>query len=207
MHKAASTALLTILIAAAPAFSRCACEGPQTSLDDQTQKAASAARQLPSEGDRSIARSFRSKGLPADAEQYYRSAATKADSEVTAAKTGMTGASELEQIALHSAAVHREVASFFNQKGDAATAAVNWEMAISDEQAAHKTNADLSTEYGTVARLYEQAGKLAKAAEMFKRQADMLAAAHGRYDASTQFALSEYARLTRRANLAASTHM
>jgi tetratricopeptide (TPR) repeat protein len=197
MYKTSCAFLFALTLTVAPAFARCACEGPQTPVEEFAQKAVSAARKMPSESDRTIARNFRMQGLLEDASQYYRSAATKAASEVEAARANVNSAAEVEQIALHSAAVHREAAAFFSQKGDAATAAQNWESAINDELAAHKMNNDLATEYGTVGRLYEQAHQINKAAEMFKKQADTLSANHGRYDAGTQFALSEYNRLSR----------
>lgn len=200
MHGHSALLLAAAIIFLAPAAeSRCACQGPPGAIEEMTQKAASAARRLPSEGDRQIAAGMRAKGLLDDAAQYYRSAAAKAEAEAAEAKTQPKSASEVEQVALHSAAIHREAASFFAHRGDAQSAAINWELAINNELAVHKINTGLATEYGTVARLYEQAGKLDKAAELYKKQADTLAAVHGRYDSGTQFALSEFSRVSRRA--------
>lgn len=198
MHRMGIALTLLLLAASTPAFARCACEGPEPPGEDLQQKAADSARKLPSEADRQLARNLRMKGLGSDAAPYYRSAASKAAAEVEAARADLQSANDLEQTALHSAAVHREVASYFSVLGDAATAASNWESAINDELIAHKVNADLATDYGTVARLYEQAHNFSKAADMYKKEGDALAALHGRYDQSAQFAYGEYSRLTRK---------
>lgn len=187
-----------MLLASQPAFAGCACMAPATPQEDMQQKAADSARKLPSEADRQLARNLRMKRLVADAAQYFKSAASKAALEVEAARTDLKSANDLEQTALHSAAVHREAASYFASEGEAAIAAENWESAIANELMAHKPNADLATEYGTVARLYEQAKNFAKAADMYKKQGDMLASLHGRYDHNAQFAYGEYTRLTRK---------
>jgi len=197
MHKKSIAFLFALSFSTNLPALACSCEN-RTSFDDLSQQAATAARRLPSETDRLLARDFRKQGMPIDAAQYFRSASTKATAEAETARTGISTAADLQQTALHSASVHREVSSFFLQQGDAATAATNWEAAINDELLAHKSNRDLGTEYGTVARLYEQAGNPSKAADLWKKQADTLSATHGRYDADVQFALSEYNRLMKK---------
>jgi hypothetical protein len=125
--------LAAFIVSPSSSLAKCACED-KSSLDSVTQQAMNAAFKLPSEADRSLARNLRKQGLPVDAAQYYLSASSKAAVEIAdarskmAATTAATSASDLEQISLHSASIHREAASFFTQQGNAKDAAINWEQ-------------------------------------------------------------------------------
>jgi hypothetical protein len=200
-----AAALGFVIWSGLPADAKCNCEN-KNSLDKFSEQEAEAARRLPSEADRQLARDFRNKGLMVDAAEWYQSASKKAAGELADVKaksseaSASTTAANLQQIALHSAAVQREASSFLRQQGKLLESAAAWEHAITAEVLAEKTGAaDLSTEYGTLARLYESAGKPAKAAELYRKQITVLAASKGRYSSEAAFAESQYRRLTGKA--------
>src|SRR5438046_941768 len=100
---------LLVPSAPAPAYAKCSCEN-QLTLDALTRQERAAALRLPSEADRTLARSFRMKGLPLDAAQWYESAATTAAKEyeeasAKAKQLPMPGISvtAMQEMALHSA--------------------------------------------------------------------------------------------------------
>lgn len=192
----------SLLAINSPADARCACLDKTKSSQDNIE-AASAARRLPSEADRTIARDFRTKNMLVDAEQYYQTAATKATNELAESQEKLKQAAPLvtfpehQQLALHSADIQREAASFFRQRGKMAEAAAIWEQAIASELAGNKQSKNLGTEYGTLARLYESAGRPNKAAEIYQKQIEVLAATKGRYSSEAAFAQAEVNRLRR----------
>ncbi len=179
--------------------SACACQG-KISLDQFSKQEAEAARRLPSESDRNIAREFRNNGMFMDAAHWYRQASDNAAVEVTQYQEKLQQQSQdvtapaLEQLALHSAGIHREASSFFRQCGKVSETATTWEQAIAAEIAANKQS-DLATEYATIAKLYESAGQPTKAAAMYKKQIEILAASKGRYSREASLAQSELKRL------------
>jgi uncharacterized protein HemY len=187
--------LAACLLTEIPAYG-CACQNKSRAT--RSTEPLSVTARLSSESDVSIAREFKDKEMFVDAQQWYQNAITKADYEAYDARMrvgkGQMSASEFQQVVLHAATIEREASSFFRNHGKLAEAASSWEKAIAAEALAQKRTTN-ATEYGTLARLYEQAGVINKAAEMYRKQMEVLTLSNGKNSVEAAFASSEYKRL------------
>ena len=181
----ASAAMLLSIFLYHNADARCSCLDTPDEAARKAQEEA-AMRRLPSQAKLELARQFALQQLPEDAGQYYLQAAQDAEAEVKQQ-------ADSPSVATHAMEVEREGASFFNGTGNAAQSASLHEQALQHALLLDKVD-DRQVEFRSLAQAFESAGNHTKAAEYYRKLADVLAASRGRYHSETLEAMRSYKR-------------